>query len=219
MKTLLVLPLLLLTIVSFSQTDIIDLRSRSASLKSYKKATDMSKFDHVSSNFGMAPMPEVRTAVLDSVKALSDTVAVMYTSNYCSRSFRQEPLFYLDSNGEQHSLQSPSKVRPNPRVGHLWQPGVDTVFFHPLFSRRHSLDSVKRVIDDQYYFNLPSDSIRFIGFDNSQQISNKDAVYPVKNRREKKNGIGWELMFMILSPLVLFLGMSRYLIPSASSKQ
>ncbi len=220
MKTLLIIPFLAVTLFSFGQTDIIELRSRNAALHKYKKSTERTVYDHASSNFGMAPTIEVKTAVLDSVKAISDTVAVMYTSRYCSQRNRYEEYYQLDlvldTNGQNRNVNSPTRVRPNPRVGSLWRPGVDTVVHHPLFSQTHSLDSVKRVLDEEYYFNLPSDSIRFIGFDNNQAIQNEDAVTPVKHKREKKNSFGWELLFMILSPILFFVGMSKFVWPSSS---
>lgn len=207
MKTLLFIPFLTLTMYSFGQTDIIELRSRNASLKSYKKSTELTRYDHVASNFGMAPEPLVKTAVLDSIKALTDSTAVVYTSEYCARGYRleYEPIF-VDSFGRE--LNEPKRVYGNPRRGQFWQPGADTVVNHPIFTKRHSLDSVKDVIDRDYNFNLPSDSITFIGFDNGMPIQNEDSVKPVKHKRQKKNGFGWELLFMILSPIVFLLGMN-----------
>ena len=155
MKTLLSIALTTITILSFSQTDIIVLRSRNTSLKKYERVIESKSVDHVASNFGMMPpdhnlkrieLDEMSLAVLDFVKCLSDEVAIMYTSSYCTR-------FPL----------------PTPRVGTKWQAGADTVFNHPLFSKRHSLDSVKTVLDRDYIFNLPSDPSKFIGFDNNQK--------------------------------------------------
>ena len=180
MKTLLSIALLSIATCSFGQTDIIEMKSRNASLKKYMRTFHSSDSDHVPSNFGMIPTPEIRTAVLDSVKAISDSVSVVYTSNYCRRV--NEPLkieFYTDSNGVQRKIEEPAQTYQNPRIGRLWQAGADTVTNHPIFTKRHSLDSVKEVIDRSYHFNLPSDSIRFIGFDNASKISNEDSVQPV----------------------------------------
>jgi hypothetical protein len=212
MKTTLTsLAVILCSYLSFAQTDIIEMRSRGASLKKYEHLSKIKGSYHVPSNFGMAPEPLVKTAVLDSIKVISDSSAVVFTSNYCTRGYYPEPeLVLFDSNGRQ--LNEPRKVYRNPRVGHLWQPGADTVINHPIFTQRHSLDSIKDVIDRDYHFNLPSDSITFIGFDNGQvqRMSNEDSVQPVKHRRKKKeNSFGWELMFMIVSPIAFFFGMNR----------
>lgn len=199
MKNLLTITLTTISIFSFSQTDIIEMRSRNASLKKYERSIESKSVDHVASNFGMMPpdrnfklieLEEMSMAVLDSVKCLSDSVAIMYTSNYCTR-------FPV----------------PTPRVGTKWQAGADTVFNHPLFSKRHSLDSVKTVLDRNYIFNLPSDSTKFIGFDNNKEIINEDAVLPVKHKYEKKNSFGWELLFMLITPVLFAFGLGRFLIP------
>ena len=72
------------------------------------------------------------------------------------------------------------------------------------------MDSVKNVIDRDYNFNLPSDSIAFIGFDNGQGFSNENAVQPTRHkRRQRKNGFGWELIFMIVTPIAFLFGMSK----------
>lgn len=211
MKAIILLALSCITLHSFAQTDIIEMRSRNVSLKNYELVSIESN-DHISSNFGMLVNPEVRTAVLDSVKAVSDSVAVMYTSNYCTRDYpmQMEPQFYVDSAGNIQELDPSKRTYPNPRVGSLWQPGADTVFYHPLFSHTHSLDSIKEELDSRYYFNLPSDSITFIGFDNGQGFFNEDSVQPTKHKRKrKKNSFGWELIFMIVTPIVFLLGMTK----------
>jgi len=206
MKTILVFTLLTITACTFAQTDIIEMKSRNRSLKKYDRMS-ISTNDHVSSNFGMAPDPLVKTAVLDSIKSLTDSTAVVYTSEYCTRGYHLEyESIYIDSLGRE--LNEPRRVYGNPRLGQFWQPGADTVVNHPIFTRRHSLDSVKRVIDRDYNFNLPSDSVTFIGFDNG--FSNADPVQPVKHRRKNKmNGFGWELLFMIVTPIAFLFGMSR----------
>lgn len=200
MKTLLTFALASFTILSFSQTDIIELRSRNTSLKKYERAIEYKSVDHVASNFGMMPpdrnlkrieLDEMSLAVLDSVKCISDEVAIMYTSNYCTK-------FPV----------------PTPRVGTKWQAGADTVFNHPLFSKRHSLDSVKTVLDRDYIFNFPSDSTKFIGFDNNQEKIKEDVVLPVKHKDEKKNSFGWELLFMLITPALFAFSFGRFLIPN-----
>lgn len=197
--------------LSFAQTDIIEMKSRNASLKKYERISKIKSNDHIPSNFGMAPMPEVRTAVLDSIKVISDSTSVVYTSNYCTRRYIEElrlESIGFDSLGRE--LNEPVRRYSNPRVGQLWQPGADTVLNHPIFTQRHSLDSIKEVIDRDYNFNLPSDSITFIGFDNGKAVSNKDEVHPTKHKRKrKKNSFGWELIFMIVTPIGFLLGMNR----------
>lgn len=183
------------------------MRSRSASLKKYERAV---KGDHVTSNFGILREPMVTNAVLDSVKCISDTVAIMYTSYYCADVLYESPVkFEYDEHGKSHRTYS------DPRIGEKWEPGELKVYNHPLFQHRHSLDSIKEALDRDYYFNLPADSIKFIGFDNANGQSNADSIQPVKHNRTKENSIGWELMFMLVTPLLLAYAMSKFLLPQS----
>lgn len=209
MKILVTLTLTTISILSFAQTDIIEMRSRNTSLKKYER---ISKGDHVVSNFGMIAMEEVKNAVLDSVTAISDTVAIMYTSVYCTGIYRVVGDYY-----GQRDLDKTNYI--SPRVGELWQPGADTVVNHPLFSHIHSLDSVKEVLDKDYHFKLPSDSIEFIGYDNVTSSTDEEIVMPAKVKNVKKNSFGWELIFIIVTPILFLLFMSKFFIPSTANHE
>ena len=200
MKKLTLLIACLITIQSFAQTDIIEMRSRNASLKKYAHAR-VEDGDHVTSNFGMEPpnstwnaqdLWSINHAVLDSVKWISDDVAVMYTSQYCS----VEPVVEA-------------------RSGVKWSPGIDTVFNHPLFSHNHALDSVKMALDMEYYFRLPADSVKFIGFDNGAPIETEKSIDlpPKKEDVKRKSSIGWPLLFMLFGPLLCAYLFGSYLVP------
>jgi hypothetical protein len=128
----------------FAQTKKIAFKSHSGSEEDFKWALDENFFDLDNSNFGIGPERSVAHAELDSVIFVSDSVAVMFTSLYC-KNFRQ----------------------PKPKQ-ELWQPGTDTVYYHPLFSHQHSLDSIKIVLKHQYYFQNPIDKVKFIGYDNKK---------------------------------------------------
>lgn len=208
MKTVITIAFALTSILSFSQTDIIEMRSRNASMKKYERSV---KGDHLASNFGMLREPMVRNAVLDSVKCISDTVAIMYTSYYCADGFYESPVkFEYDEQGKSHRTYS------DPRIGEKWEPGELKVYNHPLFQHRHSLDSIKKALDRDYYFNLPADSIKFIGFDNAQGQSNADSIQPVKHNRLKENSIGWELIFMLVTPILFAFAVYRFVLPKSS---
>ncbi|MDG1331885.1 MAG: hypothetical protein P8P74_06125 [Crocinitomicaceae bacterium] len=212
MKTLIALALISISSLSFAQTDIIEMRSRGASLESYEHNVSASSSYHVPSNFGAAPTMLVRSAVLDSVKSISDSITVMYTSNYCGRLPRTRDLMEQERNRQ--NGQGPEKIYQAKGIGELWEPGADTIVHHPLFRNVHSLDSVKEVIDKDYYFNLPSDSITFIGFDNSQGSVKKDSKQRIKYKHTpRKNSFGWELLFMIITPIAFLFTMSRIVSP------
>ena len=187
MKTILSSALIFTSIFTFAQTDIIEMRSRNANVNKYEHKRISDEYDHISSNFGMLPPDErlspmglmyVSNGVLDSVKVVSDGISIMYTSRYC-----------------------PVRYEPNARFNSLWQPGIDTVYDHPLFKHAHSLDSVKSVLDRDYKFALPSDSTKFIGFDNVKEQVKKDTTDPVKIKRKKnKSDGGLELILLLLIP-------------------
>jgi hypothetical protein len=93
--------------------------------------------DH--SNFGMAPEPLVVTAKLDSVILISDSVAVMVTSEYCRRKRSHTDL--------------------------LWKAGKDTVIHHPVFSNHLSVEEMREILRTNYHFRNPADSVVFIGYE------------------------------------------------------
>jgi hypothetical protein len=123
------------------QTRDIAFKSHSGSKENYKAYLENTLFGSELSNFGMAPQRIIKTAKLDSVIFISDTVAVMVTSKYCT---------------DRYNHDSTS----------LWRAGKDTVFNHPLFTRKHSLDSIRYTLKKQYHFRNNMDSVSFIGYDN-----------------------------------------------------
>jgi len=110
-------------------------------------------------DFGVAPDPLVREARLDSVIFVSDTLAVMVTSEWCSRSRSQS-------------------------VARRWQAGRDTVIRHPLFSRQHELRKIRQELVRHYFFRNPVDSVRFVGYDNRDECTDVSpmALPPVSGK-------------------------------------
>jgi maltoporin len=131
-----------------AQTKKIAFKSHSGSAENFSIALENELFDMENSNFGMAPTEMIRHAQLDSVIFICDTVAIMVTSQYCTRVLR-------------HSKEQMGQP-------FLWQPGKAEVKNHPLFSKQHSLDSIKKVIRTQYNFRNPVDKVVFIGYDNNK---------------------------------------------------
>lgn len=127
MKTILIIVLLICAGTTFSQTKLIFHKSHSGSRTSFVKSINGN-----SSNFGVLREPDVNTAALDSVIYLTDTSAIMVTK-VCSRYQR-----YLQP-GDENGLNS------------NWYPGRDTVYFHPLFSKKHALDSIRMVVSTEYF--------------------------------------------------------------------
>lgn len=118
-------------------------------------AVEKGLFDISESNFGQAPTRLVQTSQLDSVIFLSKNKALMITSEYCSEYDR-----FTDDTIEIYKS--------------LWRAGRDTVYDHQLFSRRHSLDSIKTVLKTQYNFRSEIDNVVFIGYDNDKRAERKE---------------------------------------------
>lgn len=135
--------LFLLTTAGFSQTKKIAYKSHSGSAGNFSIALSNELFDN-GSNFGMAPNPEIKNAQLDSVIFVSDSLVYLVTSEYCS--YRSMP-----------------KSKPR-----LWQAGREVAYNHPLFSKKHSLDSIRKVIRQYYHFENSIDKVIFVGYDNDK---------------------------------------------------
>lgn len=167
MKTILVTLLLAFSGISFGQTKLIFHKSHSGSSSSFVKSINGNY-----SNFGRAPIREVKNAMLDSVIYLTDTSAIMVTSEYCVRNGDYSPV----------EMEGTTKTR---NQGKLWHAGRDTVYNHTLFSRKHSLDSIKMVVATEYYFKNNIDNVRFVGYDNADRKTQKVVKQPTeKNRNE-----------------------------------
>lgn len=222
MKTLLSIALITISILSFAQTDIIEMRSRNASLKKYERTIKSNSSDHVASNFGAIPMQSVKTAVLDSVKHESDSVVIMYTRE-CTYLVRRRFGRTVDEQrrdleiAKEYNTSTDGTTEEEVTEESPWSPGADTIAFHPLFKHQHSLDSIKRIVDRDYNFVLPADSIEFIGYDNANELPNQQFVESGKMKNEKKNSIGWELIFMLATPILFLLGMSKLVFPKNSN--
>lgn len=152
------------SVMVLAQTKLIAHRSHSGSNANFREMLDNDLFDVSDSNFGAAPQRLVKNATLDTVIYISAEKAIMVTSEYCS---------YVDRFEEPNAKEKFSRS--------LWKKGKDTVIEHPLFSRSHSLDSIKDILRQQYYFKNNIDSVVFIGFDN------KVKKYKKESRKKKKS--------------------------------
>ena len=126
-----------------SQTKLIFHKSHSGSGESFRLAYGNADFDLENSNLGMAPERTVRTAALDSLILISDTMAVMVTSAVCRR--------------------------PRQQTESKWRAGKDTVYHHPLFSKKNSTAFIKSYLHEFYHFQNHVDSIIIINGDEEQQ--------------------------------------------------
>ena len=150
--------------VAHAQTKNIAFKSHSGSASNFRIAMETEEFNPEHTDFGMVARPRVRDAQLDTVIFVSNEKAIMITSEYCTRVNRttREPA-------------SPQR---------LWRAGADTVYNHPLFSHRHSLDSIISVLKSQYYFKNSIDKTIFIGFDNENE---EEGPVPVTIHRQRRS--------------------------------
>lgn len=108
------------------------------------------KGEHLASNFGVGPAPYVKNSKLDSVIRINEQQVVMVTSNVCVNPY-------------EHPSRQETK----------WYPGRDTTYNHYVFTAPISMDSMRSIIRNEYYFeNSPSETV-FIGFDENQNTTTK----------------------------------------------
>jgi hypothetical protein len=156
MKIHLLPALFLVASATSAQTRKIAFESHSGSAENYKIAIDQHLFDIKESDFGLPPK-EIKTYRLDSVIYVSGSTSIVVTSEY-SRAF-SDP---ADSNKFTRKMH-------------------DTLMNNELFSRNHSLDSIKSVLrKDGYYTNSKSlNKVVFVGYDNKR--SPRISAPPEKN--------------------------------------
>ena len=141
----------LFSMISFSQTKLISHKSHSGTNENFRIALEENLFDIGDSNLGDVPYREVKNAQLDTVIYISKGKSIMITSEFCKIENRY------------------NRINEDKSLREFWKKGTDTVFNHPLFSKRHSLDSIKNVLKQQFHFKNDIDKVIFIGFDNKSR--------------------------------------------------
>jgi hypothetical protein len=145
---------------SFCQTKMIAFRSHSGSDENFRIALENKLFDTDASDFGAAPERTIVTAQLDSVIFVSDSLTILVTSQFCTNTFWGR-----------------DETKGNPVC---WKAGREMVCHNLLFSRNHSLDSIKKIIKEQYYFRNKVEKVVFVGYDNDNNRCKEDSNYNKK---------------------------------------
>lgn len=153
MKTPILLLFSLVCVTSQAQTKIISHKSHSGSNADFNIAYANDLFGMEEDNLGMAPerryiKEKNLHPKLDSVVFISKDEVKLYTSSSCK--------IESDYTGETHEEK--------------WKPGIEIAKNHPLFSKQHSLDSIKKVLKKEYGFENPINEVVFVGYDNTNQI-------------------------------------------------
>jgi len=164
-KNLLTIFCLLTSLHLFSQTKLISHKSHSGSTANFATALESNLFDIKDSNFGVAPIREIKKAQLDSLIFLSDTSVIMVTSEVCGWIENGIPAKKQKINGQK-----------------LWTAGKDTVFHHQLFTRNNSIEKIKKKLKKEYFFKNPIDSVKFI----NHEIPEKEKEKEKKQIQEQK---------------------------------
>ena len=145
---------ILIKATSFGQTRLIAFKSHSGSNENFRLALQNNLFDMDESDFGVGPIEHdysdmiVRRAQLDSVIFISNSMTILVTSNFCTKANRilTEPI----------------------EKSERWKPGREIAYNNPLFSKSHSLDSIKRIIQEKYSFGNNVEKVVFVGYDNNK---------------------------------------------------
>ncbi len=173
MRKIIPLTILLFSAYSFSQTKLISYRSHSGNTSFFKEAVEKNLFDMGLSNMGEVPIRRVTNAQLDTVIYVSPNKSVMVTSEYCDTF----PLMQYTDSLTSDSVFENYKIRGS----RFWKAGKDTLYSHPLFSKKNKLDSIKHVLKHEYNFRNDIEDVIFIGFDNESKVS--------KEKKKKKGTI------------------------------
>jgi hypothetical protein len=180
MRMLIVTFCSLFSIIGMAQTKLISHKSHSGSNTNFRIALEENLFDIENSNLGAAPDRFERNANLDTVVYVSKGKAVMITSEHCVKTDRDSYKI----------IQSK-----------LWRAGKDTVFNHPLFSKNHSLDSIKNVLKEQYNFKNNIDDNTIQKQKNKSKKQKKSIVPTITTFPSKPLFL---LLLALLSSLVVY---------------
>lgn len=170
MQKVLILFLSLAYVSSQAQTKLIAHKSHSGSDAEFNLALENNLFDIDEDNLGMAPERfEIKKRnlhpQLDSVIFVSETKAIVVTSSVCT---------------------SVNAYNPEETRHEVWKPGKEIAINHPLFKNQHSLDSIKKVLKNQYGFENPIDEVVFVGYDNVQPEKTVETVAEDNHFKNKK---------------------------------
>jgi hypothetical protein len=167
-------------------------------------STVFTHHDHITSNFGAAPERWARNSKLVKVTLLNDTCAIMTTEEDCYETYS--------------------------RTETKWRAGSDTVYNHAIFCAKIPVDSMRTILNEQYYFTNDMSKVQFDGFENSKKaerniytndddrvasgtliqfdlITKKDVgKQELGQDKTKKNRTKWVLIIVIVTTV---LGISR----------
>ncbi len=184
--------MLFVFIVAQAQTKIISHKSHGGKVSDFRTNYAFTIGESWFSNFGAAPQKIIKIAQLDSVVYINDSTTVMFTSLKC--------------HDEYDESDYPS----------IWKAGKDTLLNHPVFSDNIEVDSMKNIIEKQYYFKNKIKDVIFIDFDkrktnqniqqdNNQQDNNQQNYLPPIFNKKSPNDFLYQKIFMLIGALLVAL--------------
>lgn len=135
-------------------------------MENFKTALTYELFSSTESNFGN---PRIKV-----IKPKESLVSVLYLSK--SKAVLTKKVFPNEIFESKDSATAVQLVR-------------DTVYNDPLFSKKHSLDSIKEVLKISGLYINPVNEIIFIGYDNYNKIKDKKKVAAKNSGHQKENSV------------------------------
>ena len=166
-----------------AQTKEIAFKSHSGNMENFDVALHNELFGSDNSNFGLPSPKEVKTYKLDSVIYVSDTVSVLVTKEY-RRQYNQSK----DS-------------------AKFWGVAKDTVYKDPLFTRKHSLDSIKSALQKTGYYINPVRKVVFIGYDNQKSKNKQYNIIPFAVRDDGNDNSPFDMELALMLGTILLLSL------------
>ncbi|MDF2553233.1 MAG: cell wall anchor protein [Chryseobacterium sp.] len=167
-----------------SQTKLISYKSHSGDIKYFEKSIVEDSYNTNYSNLGMAPERFVTNSKLDSVIIIDGKKSVMVTSLFCK----------------------------NRRNGNTekWKAGRDTVYNHAIFSSEN-IDSVKKILKKNYYFQNNIDSTVFLKYDSkTKKYKSIPSKKSIKSAEVKSSKSKEEMMYLLVVSIAVFASLYIY---------
>ena len=168
MKQIFIALLSLFSATSFAQTKAIAFKSHSGDMNNFSVALSNELFGSEESNFGNPYIDPSKLRIRPHL------VSVLYFSK--SKVILTQKVY----GGEDFDPKDSS--RPVKFV-------TDTVFNDPLFSHKHSLDSIREVLKTSWEYGNRVNDIIFIGYDNNNKLKANKKVTIKNNDKPKENSI------------------------------
>ncbi|MFA7273139.1 MAG: hypothetical protein WC044_04685 [Crocinitomicaceae bacterium] len=191
MKQRVLIIALFLSYGSFSQTKTIAHKRHNGSKLTFSESLKHEGFDAVFSNFGVAPERWVRNSELKKVVFINDSMVAMVTEESCKDEYAP---------------------RNNPEI---WRAGTDTVKNHPVFSEKISVDSMRTILKETYFFANDIDKVQFEGFEtNKARIPRRDLKAQTQpdetsNYQKRKHADNWSKWFLLIVATSSAIGIIR----------